>query len=255
MEKHVVEVYDVVIGQGRPKIMASIVGKTREEILDQAQMMLSCSVDIIEWRLDWFSQGSDPSLCSALSKEIRDVIGNIPLLLTFRTKAEGGEKALGEHEYEVLCSGLIKQSCADLVDLELFKGDDLFERLTKKAHLAGMRVVGSSHDFEKTPRKEEIISRLCTMQDLGADILKIAVMPQSRSDVLTLMDATREMYEIYAKQPLITMAMGSLGMTTRLMGEAYGSAATFGAAAAVSAPGQISVRDLKTVLEIVHKGL
>ena len=54
-------------------------------------------------------------------------------------------------------------------------------------------MVVSNHDFEKTPSKEEIVARLQKMQELGADLPKIAVMPQCKKDVLTLLAATEEM--------------------------------------------------------------
>lgn len=255
MNNQTVKVRNLEIGRGRPKIMASIVGKTQDEVLEQAKMMVSCPVDIVEWRLDWFEGSCDTCLCSNLSQEIRAAIGGAPLLMTFRTKDEGGERKLNGRDYEDFYTALIDQSCADLIDAELFKGNEIFSRLVEKAHSKNIKVIGSSHDFEKTPEKAQIIARLCKMQDLGADILKISVMPQNRSDVIALMDATRQMYEEYATQPLITISMGPLGLASRLVGETYGSAATFGAAAAASAPGQISVDDLETVLTIVHKGI
>ena len=118
--------------------------------------------------------------------------------------------------------------------------------------MEGLGVIVSSHDFEKTPPKEELVSRMEKMQRLGADIAKVAVMPRSGEDVLTLLSATLEMHEHHARVPLITMSMSSAGVLSRLSGEVFGSALTFGAASQVSAPGQIGVRDLKTVLDIVH---
>ena len=88
----------------------------------------------------------------------------------------------------------------------------------------------SNHDFFKTPSKEEIISRLCAMQEKGADIPKIAVMPQSKKDVLTLLSATNEMVEEHANRPIITMSMAATGVISRLAGEVFGSCLTFGAA-------------------------
>jgi 3-dehydroquinate dehydratase I len=44
-------------------------------------------------------------------------------------------------------------------------------------------------------------------------------------------------------------------MISRLAGELFGSAFTFGAGKDISAPGQISVEELKTVLDIVHKNI
>lgn len=77
----------------------------------------------------------------------------------------------------------------------------------------------SSHDFKGTPSKEVIIERMTTMQKLGADIPKIAVMPSSPADVLTLLDATYTMYSTYADRPIITMAMAKAGIVSRMAGE------------------------------------
>lgn len=49
------------------------------------------------------------------------------------------------------------------------------------------------------------------MQELGADISKIAVMPQSTEDVLTLLSATEEMRRCYADRPVLTMSMAGTG--------------------------------------------
>ena len=97
--------------------------------------------------------------------------------------------------------------------------------------------------------------RLHKMQELNADIPKIAVMPTYKKDVLTLLSATEEMYTDYADRPIITMSMAGTGVISRLCGEVFGSALTFGAAKKASAPGQMGVEDLKTVLELLHKSL
>ena len=93
------------------------------------------------------------------------------------------------------------------------------------------------------------------MQDLGADILKIAVMPNDKKDVLKLLAATEEMANEYADRPIITMSMAGTGVISRLCGEVFGSAVTFGSAKKASAPGQIDVEDLNQVLNLLHKSL
>ena len=90
------------------------------------------------------------------------------------------------------------------------------------------------------------------MQELGADIPKIAVMPGNKKDVLTLLSATREMAEEYADRPIITMSMSGNGVISRLSGEIFGSAMTF-ALKKASAPEQMRVEDLRQVLQILHK--
>ena len=59
--------------------------------------------------------------------------------------------------------------------------------------------------------------------------------------------------ETYADRPIITMSMSGTGVISRLTGEFFGSALTFGAAAKASAPGQIPVSELETVLSVIHK--
>ena len=101
--------------------------------------------------------------------------------------------------------------------------------------------------------KDEIVRRLCKMQELGADIPKIAVMPTCRRDVLTLLCATEEMYTEHADRPIITMSMAGTGLISRLCGEVFGSALTFGAAKKASAPGQAAVNDLNNMLQFLHE--
>ena len=84
------------------------------------------------------------------------------------------------------------------------------------------------NDCNKTPSKGDIVSRLRKMQDLGADIPKIAVMPKCKLDVLELLEATVIMSEQYATRPIITMSMAEQGVVSRLCGEVFGSCITFG---------------------------
>ena len=77
------------------------------------------------------------------------------------------------------------------------------------------------------------------MQDMGADIPKIAVMPQNKRDVLTLLSATEEMVTDYADRPIITMSMAGTGVISRLCGEVFGSSMTSEQRKKASAPGQM----------------
>lgn len=246
---------NLVLGEGRPKICVPIVGKTRMDILAEASSFSAMPVDIVEWRADWYADVSSVEKVIETAKRLRDTLGNIPLLFTFRTANEGGEKAIAPEAYKALNLAVIKSGFADLVDVEVFLGDSLVTEIIQAAHSFGVKVIASNHDFNKTPDKDEIIRRLIKMQDLGADIPKIAVMPNSREDVLTLLAATLEMTEQYADRPVITMSMAGTGVISRLSGETFGSALTFGAASKASAPGQISVEKLHQILGIIHESL
>ena len=247
-----IKVRDIEIGAGAPKIIVPIIGVTKEDILNEAKTFDSIPVDVVEWRVDWFEHVFEFDKVEDVLKELRTVLGNIPLLLTFRTKKEGGEKAIDTKDYKELNLRAAKTGYVDFIDVEIFTGDDVVREIIDGAHAAGVRIIASNHDFFKTPAKSDIIYRLRKMQDMGADIPKIAVMPQSRRDVLTLLCATEEMVSDYADRPIITMSMAGTGVISRLCGEVFGSSMTFGAAKKASAPGQMGVNDLNTVLDLLH---
>ena len=247
-----IKVREIEIGAGAPKIIVPIVGVTKEDILNEAKTFDSIPVDVVEWRVDWFEHVFEFDKVEDVLKELRTVLGNIPLLLTFRTKKEGGEKAIDTKDYKDLNLRAAKTGYVDFIDVEIFTGDDVVREIIHGAHAAGVRVIASNHDFFKTPAKSDIIYRLRKMQDMGADIPKIAVMPQSKRDVLTLLCATEEMVTDYADRPIITMSMAGTGVISRLCGEVFGSSMTFGAAKKASAPGQMGVNDLNTVLDLLH---
>ena len=246
------KVRNLVLGEGMPKICVPIVGTSWEEIKEQAEEIVKLPVDFVEWRMDWYEKVTEESSVIDILGLLRQYLGDLPLLATFRTKQEGGMQEFSQQEYCALMNTVLTSGYIDLADVELFLGEKLVKELIKAAHRAGVFVVASNHDFFKTPTKEEMIRRLCKMQELGADVLKIAVMPNTNRDVLTLLETTVEMNEVYAKKPLITMAMSGIGMISRLSGECFGSAVTFGAARKASAPGQIGVEQLREILQIVH---
>lgn len=247
-----VKVRNIAIGEGMPKICVPIVGVTKEAILEEARAITKLPADVVEWRIDWFEGVFDWAQMEDVLKALRETLGEMPILMTFRTSKEGGEKAIDDETYAEINIKAAKTGLVDLVDVEVFTGDEIVKKIIEGAHEAGVKVVASNHDFDKTPDKEDIVGRLCKMQELGADIPKIAVMPQSKKDVLTLLAATEEMATEHADRPIITMSMAGTGVVSRLAGEAFGSALTFGAAAKASAPGQMEVNDLKKVLELIH---
>ena len=250
-----VKVRNITIGEGRPKICVPIVGKTREEILKEASTFSALPVDVAEWRVDWYEDIFDFEKVEETAKQLREVLGEMPILFTFRTSKEGGEKAIETPVYVELNQKISATGYVDLVDMEAFTGDDAVKAVVEEAHKHGVKVVASNHDFDKTPAKSDIIYRLRKMQELGADIPKIAVMPQNKKDVLTLLAATEEMVNNYADRPIITMSMAATGVISRVCGEVFGSALTFGAVGKASAPGQMGAEELKEMLTTLHASL
>lgn len=241
-----VTVDGVTFGEGSPKIIIPIVGKTELEILDIANDIKDLDFDLAEWRIDFYDKVEEIGEVSKLSYKVKEVIKK-PLLVTFRSSKEGGVLEITDEKYFDIYKDVVENSCADLLDVELFMPEKEVEEIVSAAHNKGIKIVMCNHDFDDTPEKDEIVKRLTSMSQKNADICKIAVMPNNEDDVLTLLAATLESKKSIDR-PLITMSMGALGMVSRVSGEVFGSTATFGAAKKASAPGQVPVDELRLIL-------
>lgn len=201
----------------------------------------------------WLGNGTEMrETLPDILKELRGYLGDTPLLVTFRTKREGGEQEISPEAYAQMYRVVLESGMADAIDVELFFDRETAVSLIEAAHASGQKVILSNHDFQKTPPKEELVRRLKSMQELGGDIAKIAVMPQSSADVLILLEATEEAHRKLSV-PVVTMSMGAVGVVSRLLGETFGSALTFGMAGQASAPGQVPVEDLRSILQKIHR--
>lgn len=239
------------IGEGRPKVIIPIVETSESNILERAFEFSKLRTDCVEWRVDWFEQCNDTRSVVSCLQKLRVALKDKLLLVTFRTKDEGGEVSLSHSEYLDFINTVIDTDCADLIDTEFFTAGNNISELIDNAHSSGTVVVCSSHDFQKTPDKSELVSRMVKMQQVGADLPKVAVMPHDNTDVLTLLSATVEMRNKHPNTPIITISMGKLGVSSRLCGEVFGSAMTFASAGDSSAPGQISLDIINSVLDSI----
>ena len=240
------------IGKGRPKVIIPIVEPTETAVLEKAVEFSTLRADCMEWRIDCFEGAKDLGAIARCLAKLRVALKDKLLLVTFRTKAEGGKVALTHEEYLHFIRTVLATDCADLIDIEFFTAGAELPALIEEAHTTGAAVVCSSHDFHKTPPRTDLVSRMMQMQRAGADLPKLAVMPQSRTDVLELLTATAEMADLHPQTPVITMSMGALGAVSRLSGEAFGSAMTFANPGQASAPGQVSLDVVNEVLDALH---
>ncbi|WP_312832317.1 type I 3-dehydroquinate dehydratase [Sedimentibacter saalensis] len=241
---------NLIFNSGLPKICIPLTGKNITSILDAINDLNQVDHDLAELRIDFYEDVDDFSKVVVLLKKIREIYFK-PLLFTFRTKKEGGVHDMSEENYFELIHMAIDSGLIDMVDIELFSHEESLRKAVAFAHEKLIKVVMSNHDFHKTPDKDEIIKRLVKMQENGADISKIAVMPTCNDDVLELLSATMEVKNKYGF-PCITMSMGKLGAITRLSGELFGSCMTFAAVKNTSAPGQISAAKVKDILDLLH---
>ncbi len=79
------------IGEGRPKVILPIVEHTEAAILEKAAQFSTLSADCVEWRVDRFEGFQSPAAIARCVQKLRVALRDKLLLVTFRTKAEGGE--------------------------------------------------------------------------------------------------------------------------------------------------------------------
>ncbi len=242
------------LGAGtRPLICAPLIGKNVEIILSELTSVLSKQPDMIEWRADFFAGIAKTAEVDNATKQIRQTAGEIPVIFTIRSSREGGEPiSLSEAEIVQVHSAVCRSKSVDIIDFELSNRKENLEDLRKISLANDIKMIMSYHNFEYTPSPAAIKAKIAAAEDLGADIAKVAVMSKSLQDVLTLLNSTLEAKNT-GKIPLITMAMGGYGSLTRLVGGIFGSAVTFAVGENSSAPGQVPIEDLKTVLGILQK--
>lgn len=234
------------------KTIVPITAKTKEQALAQAQVIANTAdADLAEFRIDLLSFASDTKQVIALGHELKKILGNKPMIATIRTKNEGGQLEISDVDYGKTYQAYLKNPFMDWLDVEMFRDQKVVSEIVQKAHQKKVLVVMSNHDFQKTPSQDEIEKRLLKQDQMGADILKIAVMPKSKQDVFTLMNATLKVSQQTTK-PLLTMSMGQLGTISRVAIANMGGSYSFGMIGQASAPGQIDVTKLKQILQTVQ---
>ena len=78
------------IGEGRPKVILPIVERTEAAILEKAAAFSTLCADCVEWRVDLFDAAADPGAMVRCLAKLRVLLKETLLLVTLRTKEEGG---------------------------------------------------------------------------------------------------------------------------------------------------------------------
>jgi len=240
---------NLILGEGIPKTIVPVSGE--EGLLPGIRAAKKAGADMIEWRCDGIAGLREKAL--PLLDAMGPALSDTPLLFTCRTKAEGGQGDLRHEDYLSLLQQAAAHPAVTLVDVEVFSHPNTAACLSA-VKTAGKLTVASRHDFQKTPPQEELLCQLIAMEQLGADVVKIAVMPNAPSDVLALLGAVSAYTARENSVPAIAIAMGELGRVSRIAGGIFGSAATFTCVGEGSAPGQLPMEALRACLNALHRG-
>ncbi len=259
--------HNIILGDGVPKICVPIIGRTDKEILQQSAAVSAEAarlaeqgirpapvVDMIEFRADYYDNICNQTLLTELLQKLREQHPDRQILFTFRSEEEGGElrhdRAGGM--LDDICSWAMVSGYIDLLDVEFLSGNYRVVRTATKAHDLGIGVVLSFHNFEETPHNGTLENILWDMEQLGGDILKIAVTPKTHFDVDRVMEMIQLVNDRKASQPIskpiVMISMTKQGVKTRVEGAKLGSAFTFACVGGGSAPGQLPLEELAKAL-------
>ena len=193
--------------------------------------------DAIEFRLD---RATTPQ------ETLTAYDGDLPLIATNRSETEGG-KAADTPERIRLLEAAAEHPAVEAIDIELATLD-AGARPTVPREVA---TIASVHDFDKTPPKETLETRLRAAAEAGT-VGKLAVRAKRPRDVLRLLSVTDSVAGDEAT--VATMAMGPVGQHSRLIAPIYGSRIGYAppTAAEATAPGQLDVETFATLRRELH---
>lgn len=196
---------------GRPLVVAT--AHTLKGLSEAAKLRLG-RVDIVEIRLDCL-RTNKRAVAQAVSRM------RVPILLTARHSAEGGEGKLSAVARRALLEEFLPFASA--IDIELRSVRAMHSVLADAAENGVTRVI-SFHDFRGTPALPRLRKIVRSAHGSGADIVKIATTLRGPSDLAALL----QLHAAHPAVALATMGMGSLGRVSRLILAAVGSRLNYG---------------------------
>lgn len=239
-------------GGAKPLFCIPLVPADLNSLTDEARVAMQLEPDLVEWRADFFRDATPDALVGA-ARRLRDLILDTPLIFTLRVRHEGGAQDQSQPLRSRLIDAVLRSGAVDVIDLELANEAQFLDPLMASARERGVRVLLAMHNFSETPSNAALLGRIREMESLGADIAKVAVMPQSHDDVLRVFQVTSAAHREFPHLPLVTMAMGSMGVVSRVAGFLYGSAMAFAVGQTASAPGQIPIADARRMTALLNR--
>ncbi|MFZ2498328.1 MAG: type I 3-dehydroquinate dehydratase [Methanosarcina sp.] len=230
---------------------AAVVAVILEKPFETSKKAAEMGADVLEIRMDLLGI-RDPEKAAETIRQIKSETG-LPVIITNRSQMEGGKWKGKEAERIKLLTDLLSHiNGPEAVDIELSADKEDRDRVVKAAKIHGKTVIVSSHDFLKTPSFQQMKVTLEEAFMAGADIAKLAVMPESMRNILDLLGVTLDARE--AGKVVCTIAMGKLGKHTRVIAPFYGSVLTYASIEDTmsAAPGQLPVNDVKKIMELLE---
>lgn len=247
-------VRDLELDDGSFKICATLTSRNEYALMNDLLKLKGKAFDLVEWRADYYTADDEnrENLTLKPLRLIRKMVGNKPIIATFRDQREGGQRKMDPSKLLELRRDHVVSGLVDIIDLELmnFRKDGQapetggeYQQLLQQANEKGIKVILSTHDFNRTPEVEDLIELLRLEEKFGADFAKIACFAKEKRDAEKLLEASKAAVKLLSI-PHIALAMGEEGVVTRYSKNLSSSAVTFASIRESSAPGQLSLEEL-----------
>ena len=221
-----------------PRIVAVIVDGENTKAISAAKKN---GADLLELRIDCFKK-QDADYIRKIIKDVR--AEKLPVIATIRSKAEGGRRNMKDAERLRIFKAIMP--LVDAVDIEL-SSKKILNGVIKEAHRFKKRVIVSYHDFRNTPAEGQLNTIIKNSRKAGGDIVKIAAFAKDKRDIIRLASLN------ISQNDIITIAMGRLGVVSRLFFPMLGSLLTYCSVTKSSAPGQMPLKTAAKLLKEIRK--
>lgn len=221
------------LDEGTPLTAVGFIGNTPMSVVIDAK---SHGLDIAELRIDHYQSLITADVISEIKK-----FNNFHTIATIRIEKEGGKWAGNEEQRLELFRSILPH--VDVVDIELY-AESILPLVIHEAHEKNKLALISYHNFVETPNLQSLQSIVTDAWSKKADLIKIAVQVNKPEDLQILAELTLTNKD----KRLITIAMGSDGLISRVFFPALGSRITFAYIGTPTAPGQLKFQELFQLL-------
>jgi 3-dehydroquinate dehydratase/shikimate dehydrogenase len=218
-------------GTGVRGICAVVAASTAVEMTRQLRSALK-ETGTVELRLDWLR--SDAERRRLLGWLRKNKPKGATFLATCRRRAGGGKFA-GAIDRELFWLMQAREAGCQWCDLEMESFRELPVGFVRE-YPVPERIMLSMHDFQRTPK---LPGKVRVVQHGLVDTVKIAVQARTISDSVRLLRLARR------SKNLVAVPMGEIGLPARILALREGSALAYAPVAQATAPGQVSLEEMK----------
>jgi 3-dehydroquinate dehydratase/shikimate dehydrogenase len=218
-------------GEGLARICAVAAAPKAVEMASQVRAAIreACTIEL---RIDWLSTDAERTRFLAWLRRTRP--RRSTLLVTCRRRGAGGLFS-GSIEAQLYWLIRAREAGCQWCDIEIETLRELPDQSIRQ-YAVPPRVMLSLHDFERTP---PLVRAFQTPAHGEVDVVKIAANARTIADSVRLLQLARR------SKNCVASPMGEIGLPARILALREGSVLTYAPIAQATAPGQVSLHDLK----------